>query len=91
MSKIFTNGSVSTVNTKKENISASENSYILREYFKGFKIEGADLIKLKDKINKIERSLLLDCIIKQDEQVYDLVSENYSSSVEMVQFILYIV
>jgi hypothetical protein len=71
---------------KKKKSELNETSYILREYYKGFKIEGGDLIKLKDKINKIERSVILDCILKQDEEVYNIVSESYDASIDLVKY-----
>ncbi len=61
-----------------------ETSYILREYFKNFKTDSASLAGLKDKINKIDRSMLLDSVIKQDEQVYNLIAHNYSTTIELV-------
>ena len=40
-----------------------EESYILREYYKGFRPEQVDLIKIKEKINKINRESILSYVI----------------------------
>jgi hypothetical protein len=61
-----------------------ETSYILREYFKNFKTDPVSLAGMKDKINRIDRGMLLDSVIKQDEQVYNLIAENYSTTIELV-------
>ena len=67
-------------NKKKE----IETSYILREYFKNFKLDGTSLVGLKDNINKIDRSMLLDSVVKQDDEVYNLIADNYSTTIELV-------
>jgi hypothetical protein len=68
-----------------EDNSSSETNYILREYFKNFKINQNDLLKIKTKINKIDRDVILDSLVKQDKDVYDVIAENYSSTVDMVK------
>lgn len=60
------------------------NNYLLREFFKGFKIENEDLIKIKEKINKCDRSVILDRLLNQGSGVYNLIAENYLNTVEMV-------
>jgi hypothetical protein len=68
-------------NKKDENI---ETSYILREYFKNFKVDAANLLKIKEKINKIDRNVILDSVITQDEQVYNIIADNYSTTIDLV-------
>ena len=61
-----------------------EESYILREYYKGFRPEQVDLIKIKEKINKINRESILSYVIEQDKQIYDLIAENYQNTYEIL-------
>jgi hypothetical protein len=65
-----------------------QTSYILREYFKGFKITNPiELSKMKEKVNKLDRSIILDLLLKQDESVYQLVAENYATTIDLVNLI----
>lgn len=89
MSKNFS--TLASEDTGKETEEQIGNNYILREYFKGFKLNKANIANYKEIINKLHRPLLLDNIVKQNEEVYDLVSENYSSSIDMVIYLFYIV
>lgn len=66
-------------NTKATN--EIENSYILREYFKGFKLSNNDLYKIRDKFNKVDRSFILDCVTKQNSEIYNIIAENYSTTI----------
>lgn len=61
-----------------------EESYILREYYKGFRPEQVDLIKIKEKINKINRESILSYVIEQDKQIYNLIAENYQNTYEIL-------
>jgi hypothetical protein len=65
-----------------------ETSYILREYFKNFKLDLPSLLQVKEKINRMDRNVILDAVIKQDESVYNLIGENYSNTIDMVSSIL---
>jgi hypothetical protein len=65
-----------------------EKSYIMREYFKGFKLENSEANKVRDKINKTDRNLILDSIVKQNNEIYYLVAKNYANSIDLVKFIL---
>jgi len=67
--------------TKKKEI---ETSYILREYFKNFKLDAASLVGIKENINKIDRNMLLDSVVKQDDDVYNLIEDNYSTTIDLV-------
>ncbi len=67
--------------TQKKEI---ETSYILREYFKNFKLDGVALVGIKENINKIDRNMLLDSVVKQDNDVYNLIAENYSTTIDLV-------
>lgn len=60
-----------------------EESYILREYYKGFVPEQVDLIKIKDKINKINRETILSYVIDQNKELYRVISENYKNTYEI--------
>jgi len=62
-----------------------ETSYILREYYKNFKTDSVSYAGMKDKINRIDRGMLLDSVIKQDEQVYNLIADNYSTTIDLVR------
>lgn len=61
-----------------------EESYILREYYKGFRPEQVELIKIKEKINKINRENILSYVIEQDKQIYNLIAENYQNTYEIL-------
>ncbi len=65
-----------------------ETSYVLREYFKGFKLSPGDLMKVRDKINKTDRNALLDAIVKQNTEIYNIVAENYSQTINKVKYII---
>jgi hypothetical protein len=65
-----------------------ETSYILREYYKGFKSQPADLMKIREKINKIDRNIILDTVVKQNSEIYNLIAENYSSTINKVSYSL---
>ena len=61
-----------------------EESYILREYYKGFRPEQVDLIKIKEKINKVNRESILSYVVEQDNQIYNLIAENYQNTYEIL-------
>jgi hypothetical protein len=61
-----------------------ENSYILREYFKGFKVTPSDLVKIREKINKTDRSAILEGIIRQNNEIYNIIAENYALTIDKV-------
>jgi hypothetical protein len=61
-----------------------ENSYILREYFKEFKSDSKELSILREKINKTDRNLILDNIINQNKNIYNLVASNYAQTIDIV-------
>lgn len=61
-----------------------EESYILREYFKGFRPQPVDLVKIKEKINKVNRESILSLVIDQDNQIYNLIAENYQNTYEIL-------
>jgi hypothetical protein len=63
-----------------------EKSYILREYFKGFKLENSEVNKIRDKINRTDRNLILDTIVKQNNDIYNLVAQNYANTIDIVNF-----
>jgi hypothetical protein len=63
-----------------------ENSYILREYFRDFKTDPKELGNLREKINKTDRNLILDNIMKQNKDIYTLVSSNYSQTIDLVTY-----
>ena len=61
-----------------------EESYILREYFKGFLPDQGTLLKIKDKINKINREHILSYVVEQNKDIYKLISENYQNTYEII-------
>ena len=71
-------------NHTEKNDSEIENSYIMREYYKSFKLENSEANKVRDKINKTDRNLILDSIIKQNNEIYYLIAKNYSNSIDIV-------
>ena len=61
-----------------------EESYILREYYKGFLPDQGTLLKVKDKINKINREHILSYVVEQNKDIYKLISENYQNTYEII-------
>ena len=61
-----------------------EESYILREYYKGFLPDQGTLLKVKDKINKINREHILSYVVDQNKDIYKLISENYQNTYEII-------
>jgi hypothetical protein len=61
-----------------------ENSYILREYFKEFKADAKEISNLREKINKTDRNLILENIINQNKNIYNLVASNYAQTIDIV-------
>ena len=61
-----------------------EESYILREYYKGFLPDQGTLLKIKDKINKINREHILAYVVEQNKDIYKLISENYQNTYEII-------
>ena len=61
-----------------------EESYILREYSKGFLPDQGTLLKVKDKINKINREHILSYVVEQNKDIYKLISENYQNTYEII-------
>ena len=61
-----------------------EESYILREYYKGFLPDQGTLLKIKDKINKINREHILSYVVEQNKDIYKLISENYQNTYEII-------
>ena len=61
-----------------------EESYILREYYKGFLPDQGILLKVKDKINKINREHILSYVVEQNKDIYKLISENYQNTYEII-------
>ncbi len=74
-----------------EDVEDVENSYIMREYFKAFKCENRELNLLREKINKTDRNLILDNIVKQNKEIYKMISSNYSKSIDIVIYTIIIV
>ncbi len=68
--------------TNDENI---HNSYILREYFKAFKLNNLDLAKLRDKVNKTDRNYIFDYIVKNNQEIYNTIADNYSKTIDLVK------
>ena len=65
----------------------TEESYILREYYKGFIPNKIELLKIKEIINKTDRQSILNNIINQDQEIYKLISENYKNTFEILNLI----
>ncbi len=65
----------------------TEESYILREYYKGFIPNKIELLKIKEIINKTDRQSILNNIINQDKEIYKLISENYKNTFEILNLI----
>ncbi len=61
-----------------------EESSILREYYKGFFPDQGTLLKVKDKINKINREHILSYVVDQNKDIYKLISENYQNTYEII-------
>ena len=65
-----------------------EASYILREYFKGFLPEQVEIMKIKNKINKINRENILATVVEHNKDIYHIVAENYKNTYELIdQFV----
>ena len=66
-----------------------DKSYIMREYFKGFRLKNSEVNKVRDKINRTDRNLILDSIVKQNNDIYYLIAQNYANSIDIVNLKFY--
>lgn len=85
MSTSYLNNQVETVISTNDNTEVDYyDNYIMKEFYKNFKIEEKEKEKLTNRINKINGSSCLDLIINQDSEVYNVIALNYNTSVDLV-------
>ncbi len=62
-----------------------ENSYVMKEYFKYFKRENSGIKKVS--VDKLDSNIIMEKIVTQNENVYNLVKDFYSLNINMVSLI----
>jgi len=66
-----------------------ENSYVMKEYFKYFKRENSGIKKVQ--VDRLDPNLIMESIITQNENVYNLVKDFYSLNINMVKWLIILV
>lgn len=61
-----------------------DESYLIKEHYKDFIPDNKTINKIKSRINEIDKSLILNDIIKQDEQIFKIIYDNYKNTIDKV-------